>query len=206
MSVFVPIPNAADVEVMLELYARPLELNLHFLKDPAPPLPADFANLAVRVGSWFAFGPLVYLSQDVRFISVVVRDASVFGSEPFIDSTFARAGGVATATYPASVAAVISFQAGIHSGVSRNRNYLPGVPLGSLAGSYLPRAFIGHLEGAYGDLVDQARLNLWTWVGVHRYAGSTPLSEGIVSPISHARFQRITVGQQRGRLHNVYPT
>jgi hypothetical protein len=160
--------------------------------------------LAVTVGQWWRFQVLPLLSFDVQFLRVTATDQTVESGLSIDDVTWAHAGGVVSNAMPASVSPVIHFYTAFGSGVSRNRNYIPGVSWAHVLGNKLhPEWWPAVVEG-YNALIDAAPGADFDWVGVHRFAGSTPLSEGITSEVTHARFLRFTVGQRRKRLHNSF--
>jgi hypothetical protein len=202
--VFVPVPDVATCELVHELHDRPCEVTLHFQNRSGPNTIETLGSIAVRVGVWWRFNVLPLLSFDLHFLQVIATDQSVADGLFVVDTTSDDTGGVVSNAMPASVAPVIHFYTAFGTGVSRNRNYIPGVSWAHVLGNRLhPEWWPAIVEG-YDNLIDLATLSDYRWVGLHRFAGSTPLSEGIAARVDHARFLRLTVGQRRKRLHNSF--
>lgn len=201
---FVPVPNVVTCELVHSLQERPCEVTLHFENRTPPNDGFTQAAIANRVGFWWRFNILPWLSWDLQFLYVRCTDQSVVGGLEVSDSTWAAAGGTVRNAMPASVAAVIQLWTGVQTGVTRNRNYIPGLPDTSVLGNKLHPEWMPHIVEGYNALIDQAPLADHWWVGVHRFEGYTPLAEGVSSQVVHARFLRTTVGQRRKRLHHSF--
>jgi hypothetical protein len=204
VSAFVPVPDCAQVALVHTMFDRPWEITLHFKVEAPPITPAAMSNLAVQVGGWWATGPLRRLSFAAFYEWTDVVDISGGSLPPVRDVTWSRAAGVATSSYPVSVCAVVSFHTAHGTGISRNRNYISGIPLGSLTRSKMPMAFASGLVSDYSDLIDAASSVGWVWSAVHTYSGVTPLSVGVSARVDHVRIHSLNVGQRRKRLHNTF--
>lgn len=201
---FVPVPNVVTVELVHSLGDRPCECTLHFEYRDPPMSSFNIASLCQQVGFWWHENILPWLSWDLHFLYTRGTDQSVpFGTQE-TDFTWAGAGGTIRNAMPASVTAVIQFNASIRSGITRNRNYIPGLPDTSVINNRLHPEWMPHILEGYAALVDVAPLANFWWVGVHRFDGSTPLSEGTSAQIVRVGFLRTTVGQRRRRVHNTF--
>lgn len=201
---FVPVPDVVTCELIHSLFDRPCEVTLHFrFRDP-PMSEVNQAIIGSRVGFWWSTYVLPHLSWDLQFLYVRTTDQSVPAGFVTSDSTYAGAGGTVRNAMPASVAAVIQLWTGIQTGVTRNRNYIPGLPDTSVIGNRLHPEWWPSIVEGYNALIDQAPIANFWWVGVHRFEGHTPLLEGTSSRVIHAKFLRYTVGQRRRRLHNSF--
>lgn len=204
MSTFVPIPEGADAEIRLTLFARPCELTLHFRSITGVVDTANLTALAVRLGLWFSSQVLPHLSSQLEFRETAVFDATVAGGPSFIDVTGAGFGGQEITSFSAMVAAVIAFIPASVPNVQANRNYLVGLPKGTVVGNDLSPAFMTAMRTAYINLIDIAPLAGYRWVCVHRFAGFTPLAEALTARVVTATFLRRTAGQRRKRVHNSF--
>lgn len=202
--VFVPIPEGAEAEIRLTLFDRPCELTLHFRSITGVVDTANLSALAVRLGLWFSGEVLPHLSSDLVFRETAVFDATVAGTSSIIDVTGAGSGGVGLASFSAMLAGVIAFVPATQPTVRANRNYIPGLPNGSVSGNHLTPTFMAQMRDAYIDLIDIAPLAGYRWVCVHRFAGFTPLSAAVTARVITATFLRRTVGQRRRRVLNSF--
>ena len=204
MSAFVPIPDGADIEIRLTLFDRPLELTLHAIIEAPPQDAFDRSRLATFVDLWFHDQLLPHLSSDLRYRETVVRDATAAGGAESVSTLSTGFGGQALRSYSAMVAAVIAFLPANQSGMRSNRNYIPGLHDGIAGGGRLNPAFVSASIEAYDNLIDIFPLAGWIWVCVHRFSGFTPLAEATISPVIHARYNRLVTGQRRKRVSNTF--
>lgn len=199
-----PVPDTATCSLRHTLFDRYAENTLHFRNLSPPNSPLRLANLAGFVGAWWADNILPWLSFDLQYLMARAQDISVAGGDFVDDVSFSGSGGTVRNALPASVAPVVSFSTATTSMITRNRNYLVGIPDTAVIGNRLHPEWWPHIIEGYDALIDLASAQQWRWVGVHRFVGSTPLSEGVVGRVDHARFLRYTVGQRRKRLHNEF--
>jgi len=204
LSTFVPIVDGAEGEIQFSLFDRPCEVTLHFLNRTPPTTTGQLGLLAVTLGSWFSSEVLNHLSSDLLLRQVQTFDASVSGSTRITDVTFSGTGGIGLPSYPASVAAVVSFIHAFGGSVRSNRNYIPGIPGGVISGNNLSLSFRNAMIEAYQDLIDIADGINWRWVCVKRFEEGAPLSEAVVQRVDHVRFNQNSTGQRRQRLHNTF--
>lgn len=197
---FIPVPATAEVNINQRLDGEQVQNNLYFY-NPSLWSSEALQNLANAIGGWvenFLYPPL---SQDLSLVEVVAtaQGSAIAPQESYAPVELVR-GGVGQEALPNSVALCISFRTGLRGRSARGRNYVAGLPEGSVVQNTVSQALAGALVSAYNQLPALAASLGCDWVVVSRYANGAPRAEGVTYIITNAIATDLTVDSQRRRL------
>lgn len=206
MSVFVPLPDGAQVEVVYVLDGQVMENRLWFWTDTPAIDHAALQGLADGVYAWHTTNILPFLSSAIQLAAVEAKDWS---ADPPPDVAVAGPpinGGADADCHSANVAAFVKFRwPNQLQMLRRNGNFVPGVPKSAVDLNTPTDAFKHALFEGYAALIDAARTfapgHFWNWVVTSAISAGAPRSEqafGLCIGPPPRRFVRL--GQRRKRL------
>ncbi len=182
---FVPLTNTCLLELIFDYYGEVVENTLHF-RGTAAWTEALMNTLAGEVISWWNVNIRPSLSADLTLMRVKVTDQeSQIGPAVEYTTGLPLSGGVsATPGLPGNVACVVSFRTANRGRNYRGRNYIAGIPEGSVTGNELAGAFITAMDTGYEALLTTALANSADLVVASRYFQNAPRVAGITSVVT----------------------
>lgn len=161
--------------------------------------PTNIFNLVDAVAGWMATSYAPQLSEDWSGVRAVGFDlGSVDG--PYAEVASTAVGGVASESSPGNVAACISFRTAQRGRSARGRNYVPGVPNGSVTLNTMSAGFMDNILLIYQALVGPGEfVPGWQWVVCSRRNAGVLRPAGIAIPITSVTFTTPYVRSMRTR-------
>lgn len=205
MSVFVPLADGCQVEIVHVLDGKSIENRLWFTFDNPPWDSTALQGLADGVAAWWVDTILPYLSDQLFTAFVGVRDWTD-PSTPTVAITFvSMSGGIAAESCSANVALVIPFRWPLGIRLKRNKHYVPGVPETEITLNTPSEDIKVAMFEGYNSLIDRARLFTpvlnWRWRVTSQWedgvARSTQLVYDTQGTVTRGEYK---IGQRRKRL------
>lgn len=206
MGAFVPLTDGAQVEIIYTLGGEIVENRLWFWTDLPPITSTELQGLADGVYDWHVANIMPFLSQDLSLATVAATDWTSSGGVFAFSTGPVVIGGVAEQSHSANVALSVGFRWPLNRPrLKRNKNYVPGIPIGSVDLNTPTAALQDAMFEGYAALIDAARLFApgfyWRWVVTSAIENGVPRSEQrfgeCIGPLDRGR---IILGQRRKRL------
>ena len=199
--VFVPASNVLQVEVRGSLNGVPVECVQYHQFGSAITTP--------DVDDLFDWYDTVFLPDYLDPLGIEYKVGELYGtdlttsSSPTYSLVFSpqREGAVAAAALPGNVASCISFRTAGRGRSSRGRNYVPGLPEGSVTGNGMDLTMVNALVAAYELMLGGGTYPAgWEWVVLSRFLLGIPRVAALAQTITDVLSTNLTVESQRGRL------
>jgi len=168
--------------------------------------------LANYLADWWVDTLSPYLSSGIKLNEVFVTDLTSNTAPVASYTTGLPAFGlVGQESEPNNVAACLSIRTANRGRANRGRNYIAGIPSGSVTQNTLDAEWLANVHSAYSTLRTDALTNDYTMVVVSRYSGytvvggkkkPTPRASGIITPVTNFSWTDDTVDSLRTRLPN----
>lgn len=168
MTPFVPFADGAQGQLHY-LYAGEPVSNRIWLLDRFPPtLTSEYDQAADGLRAWCEEQLLIHLGNDLLFLGASVSDWSASPSPYVAYSPSTAVGGSPDRSHSANVAYRVLFRGDSSQSFKDNAHFLPGIPLGAIAGNTINPSFTAAIFDAYVDLIDRTGTwsagNKWRWV------------------------------------------
>lgn len=198
---FVPVPNAAEVDIIASLFGQIVENTLTFVSTGTFS-PTQLLQLATTVGGWWVANMLPNLSSDYIYLRTEAKDISSVGGATAVNPTGVGTPGASSGSAPGGTAAAVSFRTAFGGRSYRGRNYIAGVPISQLVGNQLFPGFLDAIVAVYNTLETalHADLPAADWCVASRYTAGAPRVAGITTQIVAAVATNYDVDSQRRRL------
>lgn len=182
---FIPVPETVEVEVRMQLAGQRIENTLYFSKSGGWDI-ASATTLGNDVLVWWATLYNQELANDLELIEVVVSDLDVVDSfQVSLPAPTPHPRGVNTSdALPSNVALCISFRTPFRGRSFRGRNYISGLPAGSVVGNVVSTTVADAMQSAYETLPFSTTSAGGTWVVVSRFTDNAPRVTGVATPIT----------------------
>jgi len=198
---FIPVPETAEVEIIMDLYGQRVENTLYFQKDGGHEA-SDLVALGDSIIDWWVARYADFATADVQLLEVIVTDLSSDTAPsiaiPAPSGTF---GAAASPALPGNVTQTITFRTAGRGRSARGRNYVVGIGESQVVGNDTVAAFRDLVIVAYNDLltpgVQPAGEN---WVVVSRFEDLAPRAAGVTFLITSTGMADSALDSQRRRL------
>ena len=177
---FVPIPDTVQVDFIGELGGKEVIWGWQWQRDGGWSV-GGADTLAADMFAWW--DERILLNTAPQYLLNTIRVTDLSSSVGFVyDWTDAlpQAGGAASPSSAANVAAVVSFKTGNRGRAYRGRCYLPGVPEGFLDVNTLSDAYRGNLLAAF-----VASTSIGSVLGADQVVASRTTNPGFVTQVTN---------------------
>lgn len=197
---FIPVPDTVMVELLMTVEGQQIENTLYFEGTGSPDIPEMNALGASLVDWWIEhYAPLV--GDDVSLNSIKLTNLTGAAS-PVVEITagLPQSGSGGDFIVANQVAAVVTFLTAARGKSYRGRNYIGGLSINWVGGSYVGATAISMLETMYADLATLALADEFLWVVVSRYNNNAPRATGVTTVITGTRVNEVLGTQRRRRI------
>lgn len=202
MSLFVPLAQGIQVELVYKLDNRILTNRLWFRVVAGDPTTADLIAVGEGVRDWCVSEILPLLSVDIKLLGTRAYDATVPYPGPQVLSPAGFFGTFADDSHSANVAIKMSFFTTNPPGIWLNWNFVGGIPKEAVNLNTVEPVYADALSDAYVVLLDVFSLFEYRWVATRAVIDGVPLSTRDAFRIDHIRNLTGRVSQRRTRLDN----
>lgn len=202
MSLFVPLAQGVQVELVYRLAGRILCNRLWFVVVASDPTTADLTAIGVGVRTWATANLMPLLSQDIRLLSIRAYDATVAYPGPQVVTSVGVDGGIAADSHSANVAIKASFKTETPPGAFTNWNFLGGIPKSVVTLNTIDNSYRSSVRFGYGALLDQFSLFVYRWEATTAVVDGIPLLTREHHRIDDIFVRSPFVSQRRTRLTN----
>lgn len=204
---FVPVPNTIAVDVVYLLGGQRVENTLYFERGDGWDV-ASITAWLTDLRAWISEELMPSLSAALEFIELAARLLDTASSIGIVNTISpVVSGGVAGDAVSNNVSYTISFRTGLTGRSFRGRNYVPGLPVTSVAGNTIAAGTRTALLAFYDGLRSLGGDNGIAWVVVSRFSGVDPTTgdpiprtTGVTTVIQSVGTFDVTVDSQRRRL------
>lgn len=203
---FVPVPNTIAVDVVYLYAGQRVENTLYFERGDGWDT-TSITTFLNDLQAWISQELMPVLSQAIQFIELAARLLDTASSIGIVNTVSpVVSGGVAGDAVSNNVSYTVSFRTGLTGRSFRGRNYVPGIPVTSVASNTIGAGFRTALLAYYTGLMALGVDNGITWVVVSRFSGvdsngdPIPRVTGVTTPIVSVGTFDTTVDSQRRRL------
>lgn len=198
---FIPVPDTAEVEVIMELYGQRVENTLYFFKAGGHEA-EDLVALGSSIIDWWIERYAAFATSDVQLLEVIVTDLSSDTAPsiavPAPASTFGEA---EPPSAPGNVTFTITFRTAERGRSARGRNYVVGIGESQITGNDVGATYRNLVSLAYNDLLSPGvQPDGEIWSVVSRQQDNIPLSVGVHRTITSTGFADSAIDSQRRRL------
>lgn len=205
MSLFVPLANGIQVELLYSLDNRILTNRLWFVSVLGGPTTADLTTVGQGVATWAAGSLLPQLSNRITFLGTRAYDATVPYPGPQVITSMSVSGGISSQSHSANVAVKVSFQTFNPPAKWLNWNFLGGIPVNRVTLNTVSTSWANNVKNAYVVLLDVFSLFVYRWSATIAVVDGTPLTERTAFRIDHISIRTGRVSQRRTRMNNPAP-
>lgn len=208
---YVPVANTAMVELRQQLDGEEIENTTYWTTTGAWTI-GGLQALANFLADWWVDSLAQYLSSAIKLNEAFATDLTTNTSPVASYTTGLPAFGlVGQESEPNNVAACLSIRTANRGRSNRGRNYIAGIPGGSVTQNTLSSDWMANVHAAYTGLKTDALANDFTMVVVSRYSGftivggkkkPTPRAAGLITPVTNFSWTDDTVDSLRTRLPN----
>jgi len=204
---FVPVPNAALVELRMLLFGQKVENTLWFFS----PTPWDLSLLTQLnndMTAWWVDEYADCISDNCTLREIACTDmSSPTGPQVVLPPPEPASGTITGPSLPNNVTLTVSFRTSNRGRSFRGRNYIAGLAEASNTANEMDASYIGTVISAYETLLAEGgALTAGTWVVASRFSGidsegkPIPREEGITTPITSVTVVDNIIDSQRRRL------
>lgn len=198
---FVPVPMTAQVDVVYLWNGQRVENTLYFRSTSDEPNENNMNDLLVTLANLWVNGLMELLAETIVLILLEARSLHVqngpvasFALSPGVP------GSIAGEANPGNCAWTVTFATSLAGRSFRGRNYVAGIPQGSVAESTVSQTFADNVLAHYELVRTTLPANEWQWCVVSRYTNGAPRVVGVATPITSVRYFDLTTDSQRRRL------
>ena len=203
---FVPVPNAALVEVRMLWDGQHVENTLWF-EGSSPLDGGSLTALAEAVGNWWITFYRTNISSAVRLVEVFASamDTNTSPTGTFVPST-PQVGTGGSEALPNNVSLTVSFRTAARGRSNRGRNYVVGLLDDQVNENTVDPLILADWIAAYSELIGVATALDLTWVVASRFSGvdgdgdPIPRVTGVTTPITAVVIVDPIIDSQRRRL------
>jgi len=205
---FIPVPNAAAVEIRFLLDGQHIENTLGFERADAV-TEANLTDLNGAVTGWWLENMAPLQPTALQLVEVVCTDLTTdSGPQVTIAPATEQFGLVDSPALPNNVSLCVSFRTGHRGRSSRGRNYIPALWEAGVVANTVGGTIVTAFAAAYTELITDTGLADagWTWVVISRFSGvdadhhPIPREEGTVLPVTSVTIVDPIVDSMRRRL------
>lgn len=197
---FIPVPNAALVELRMLLDNQRIENTLWF-DVGATPTAGDLAALASALKTWWTTSYAPFVVAGVTLTEVRATDqTSNTGAVASFTTGGPWSGGASGGAAPNNVAPCVTFRTAARGRTARGRNYVSGIQAGNIVGNTLNATIGSMIVAAYANLMTTSNTAGFTWCVASRFLNNAPRGAGILRPVTAVTMIDLTVDSQRRRL------
>ena len=203
---FVPVPGAAEAQLLYTLDGQKCENTLWFTQAEAWD-GGSLTQLAEMVWDWWGINMAPLSSSDMLLREVTTADMSdAAGPVGAFTSGGGFGGTDGLGAAPNNVTLAVSFRTASRGRSFRGRNYIVGINKEHLTNSIVDVSYANAVGAAYTALITAAQDANYTWVVASRFSGvdaegdPVPRAEGIATPVTSVIVVDNTVDSQRRRL------
>ena len=208
---YVPVLNTAMCELRQQLDGEEVENTTYWTTTGAWTI-GGLQALANFMADWWTDTLSQFLSSGIKLNECFVTDLTSNTAPVASYTTGLPAFGIiGQESEPNNVAACLSIRTANRGRSMRGRNYIAGIPSGSVTQNTLSGDWMASVHSAYVDLLSSALTNDFTMVVVSRYSGytivggkkkPTPRAAGVITPVTNFSWTDDTVDSLRTRLPN----
>lgn len=203
---FVPVPDAAEVELIYLLDGQRVENTLGFFHGDGYDV-SNLQQLAAIVEGWWVAEMAPTVSEDISLLEVVATSLETENSPSVTEPAAPPVSGeVLGSAAPNNVTLAIAFRTTLRGRSFRGRNYVAGIPLSSVFNSRIDPNAVANWVAAYNTLRTTAAVDghihsvLSRFSGVDANGNPIPRTQGLATPVTAAVAVDNTVDSQRRRL------
>lgn len=205
MSLFVPLANGIQVELLYSLDNRILTNRLWFVSVLGGPTTGDLTAVGSGVAFWARDNLVPLLSNRCTFLGTRAYDATVAYPGPQVVTSMSVPGGILFQSHSANVCIKVSFQTFNPPGRWLNWNFVGGIPRNKIFLNTVAPSYANDLKNAYVVLLDVFSLFVYRWSATVAVVDGVPLSERTAYRIDHIKARTGYVSQRRTRMENPAP-
>lgn len=198
---FIPVPDTAEVEVIMDLFGQRVENTLYFYKAGGHE-PSDLVALGSAIIDWWVDWYGLFASADVQLLEVIVTDLSSDSAPSIaIPAPAGTFGAGESPSAPGNVTFTITFRTAERGRSARGRNYVVGIPEAEITANDTSADFRDAVSLAYNKLLSPGvQPDGEVWSMVSRQQDNVPLSVGVHRTITSTGFADSALDSQRRRL------
>jgi len=201
---FVPAPNIVEAQLLFTLDGQLVEnrVNIDVLTTPTPTIVADVANV---VDNWCINNYLPYLPVEALYRGVIATDLTEHeGAQYTLVPEGSPAGTLTGGAMPNEVTLAIQLKSGSRGRSARGRAFVIALPRSQVDENTVSSGHIGHLVGAWQQLVTNVGTEGWELVVVSYITEGAPRSGGpVYFPILTCAVADAIVDSMRSRKPGV---
>lgn len=198
---FIPVPETAEVEVIMDLYGQRVENTLYFQKDGGHEV-ADLVALGSSIIDWWVARYAAFATADVQLLEVIVTDISSDTAPSIaIPAPAGTFGEAESPALPGNVTLTITFRTAGRGRSARGRNYVVGIGESQVVGNDAVAPYRNLVILAYNDLLSPGvEPDGENWVVVSRFSDNAPRVAGVTQLITSTGMADSALDSQRRRL------
>jgi len=198
---FVPVPNTAQLDVVMNWDSQIVENVLHYKKATGSPSESDLIAITDAINTYFQEHLLPLMSSTVTLLRVVGKLLDIADGLFYVSTTgLPVAGGGGSAPLPNNVSIAYSWRT-INAGRSfRGRTFHIGLMEGQIDGNRLTSAAVTAIGNGYNGLIAAGVDAGWELVVVSKVHDKVPRTTGVATEVNAGFFTNNVLDSQRDRL------